>query len=656
MTLKSRKVFSAVHTFIIITSLVSSPLAQAPRERLGIRQTAAQEPRQTEEEKKAAKELERKALALIDELVVDTMSLRRADNRAYVLAVASDLLWDRDEGRARALAREAMNQAVAHLREAKEEVVERRSELSNALPDTASTTRAEALYRLASSASTLRSVVLDLLASRDAKLALEFLRLASPLSWEEKEEKKQEAEKRLELRLASLTVESDPQTALQIAEKYRGDKPDYQFITLWRALLGKNPKAAASLTERVIGDLKSRDLADSDASDFVYHTLDVLRSRAGETADTRDNPDTSNATRLVSAEIQQAYRDALEVVVAAALKVTAAQLEDKDILERRWARDLLGRVQRLLPDIEKHLPSRAPAVRAKLAQFPEVFPGRHVPRGPSWEEVKNMIENKSPDELMAIAAEFQDGVFKPMLYRNAATKFIRQGDTARARQVLKDFLLNDMDSGQFFAEIEFKEREQAMKEGKLEEARKNVSRLRWSEERALAWIELARKAEADKDQKLRRESLAEAGEFLGDQMEAQSQIAARLELAAASVDLDPDRCFEILGSAIDRLNTTLNAVMTVVKFNRKILTPDGVVTESGDMDGEIALGDLYDFTQVLDQRLLAFAQTDFDRAALALKRLEVDVIRVRTCLLLLDRVLRAEPRHDHYNLPLFLRR
>src|SRR5262245_21293699 len=116
MTLKSRKVFSAVHTVVIILSLVSSPLAQTPRQRLGIQAPPPQEPEQTEEEKKAAKELEAKALALIDEMVAEAASLRLAENRVYILTHASDLLWERDEERARALAREAMNQVVAHMR------------------------------------------------------------------------------------------------------------------------------------------------------------------------------------------------------------------------------------------------------------------------------------------------------------------------------------------------------------------------------------------------------------------------------------------------------------------------------------------------------------------------------------------------------------
>jgi hypothetical protein len=71
-TMKPPKIFSAVHTAIIVLSLVSSPLAQTPRERLGIQQ----EPQQADEEKKAAMELERKAMALIDEVGAEAMSLK----------------------------------------------------------------------------------------------------------------------------------------------------------------------------------------------------------------------------------------------------------------------------------------------------------------------------------------------------------------------------------------------------------------------------------------------------------------------------------------------------------------------------------------------------------------------------------------------------
>src|SRR5215204_5341031 len=66
---------------------------------------AKQEPE--EEKAKARKELERKALALLDETLEGAQVLKLPENRAAVRVQAADLLWPRDEKRARALFRDA---------------------------------------------------------------------------------------------------------------------------------------------------------------------------------------------------------------------------------------------------------------------------------------------------------------------------------------------------------------------------------------------------------------------------------------------------------------------------------------------------------------------------------------------------------------------
>src|SRR5262249_2404983 len=149
-------------------------------------------------------------------------------------------------------------------------------------------------------------------------------------------------------------------------------------------------------------------------------------------------------------ETQQTFRELLELVVSAALKVTAAQL--LDIREQGPARNLLAQIQMLSPDIEKYLPARAPAVRAKPAQFDKAFDNSPVPLIPFGD-----VDKKTPDELIAMAAKSQDEL-KDMLYRQAAAKSIEQGDTARARQIAKDFLPNGGSGDPLFVEIEQKER------------------------------------------------------------------------------------------------------------------------------------------------------------------------------------------------------
>ena len=63
---------------------------------------AAQLPQPTkqeseEEKAKARKELERKALVLLDETLEGAQVLKLAENRAAVRVQAADLLWPRDE-------------------------------------------------------------------------------------------------------------------------------------------------------------------------------------------------------------------------------------------------------------------------------------------------------------------------------------------------------------------------------------------------------------------------------------------------------------------------------------------------------------------------------------------------------------------------------
>jgi hypothetical protein len=187
-------------------------------------------------------------------------------------------------------------------------------------------------------------------------------------------------------------------------------------------------------------------------------------------------------------------------------------------------------------------------------------------------------------------------------------------------------------------------------EGKLEEAKKSISRLSSNEERALALVELATKAEAKKDQKSQQELLKEAGALLGDEMETRVQVEAQLSLAAASLNVDADRGFEILGSAIDRLNVVLNAVVTITKFDQNGGLPGR--GSSNAMDGEMRLnaGEFGNVTTNLDQQILAFARKDFDRTVTSLKRWQVNEVRLAICLMLLEKILGDEKDQRAYYL------
>ncbi|HEX5085965.1 MAG TPA: hypothetical protein VFY40_28355 [Blastocatellia bacterium] len=595
----------------LLGALLICPPAQA--------QTPAT-PQQQQEGKSQSedKELENKALALLDQVVGEAMSLRLVENRIYVLTTAADLFWKHNEDRARALLGEAVNQFMA---------------INQPSPTQASSQGEpgglQALQAI-SARMELRTQLLQTIAAKDSRMALDFLR-SSRLPDAGKllggKGSSPDFEKDFEMQLAARIAENDPGAALQIAEESLKQGINHQVYEIWANLLNKDPKAAAKLSGEIISAIKSVDASkDYQAIYIVTSMLAQLRSQmrpSGQNAKDAQSPQ----------EAREMFRDLLDLMVSTALKVTAAQL--LDIQEQGRARDLLTQVQVFLPEIEKYLPARAQAARTKLTQFDKAFY-----RQPETQAAFEDMENKSPDDLIAMAAKSQEEN-RDMLYSQAVMKLIEQGDTARARQIVKDFLPNDGSQESLFAVIDMKETERAIKESRLEDARKNISRLGSNQERAMALIELAVKAEAEKDQKSQRELLKEAGELLGDQVETRRQVEAQLALATASLNVDRDRAFEILGSTIDRLNTILNAVATITKFDQgtfNVQAPPNV------MDGEMLMnaGEYANITNNLDQQLLAFARKDIDRTVAVLRRWDVNEVRLAISLTLLNRILGGE--------------
>jgi hypothetical protein len=614
MTLKPRNVFSAVYTVIIVLSLVSSPLAQIQRQRSGI-QPPPQEPKETEEEKKAAMEFEKKALGLLDEMVAEAGSLKLAENRVHILASASEVLWERDEERARALVREAMDQAVAHMREAKEKAAQEDGQYF------------DSRYPRRYNSTYLRHIVLNLLTRRDPELALEFLQLTRSLQAADnaRNSGEEQQEKALELNLASQIAESDPQTALRIADDYLNGKLDYQVINLWSALQRKDPKAASALTEKIISGLKSQDLlADYNASGFAFGVLSALKTRSAEIANVRNNPDAANAPQINSAEIQQAFREVLEVVVAATLKITTNNMINQD--EANKARGLLVQIPNYLGDVEKILPARAAAVRAKVAQFDNAKYGS--PYEKFYAEYGRDLHSKSLQELLALAPKAPQEV-RHSVYYQAVNKAIEQGDEETARKIVKENIPDKWQANDLLSSIERRTSDRAVGEGKYADARKSLVRMRTDEQRASALAEWASAAAGKGDEKLAREMLGEARSLIGSRMQRSDQLEAQVAVASVAVNIDPDLSFEIAEAAVDRINRLVAANLEIQSF--------GGMEESEIriMDG----GSWAGYSGSIVPLFAALARKDFDRAANLLKRWQLNELRLMMSLSIAQNIL-----------------
>ena len=88
----------------LIVLLLAPMGAQTPEDQSAI---AGREKQQKELELK--KELEKKTFALLDEVITGASVLKLPENRLIIQASAADLLWQRDEKRARALFKSALD-------------------------------------------------------------------------------------------------------------------------------------------------------------------------------------------------------------------------------------------------------------------------------------------------------------------------------------------------------------------------------------------------------------------------------------------------------------------------------------------------------------------------------------------------------------------
>src|SRR5215510_1451525 len=178
---RSRPLFPRVINLALILTAFDIAYGQA-----GTSATPNSPPRIANELPGTDPKLERKALALLEEVATQATALKLTDNQVRVQVMVGDMLWDRDASRARSLFN-AAGAAVAQLMVAAN--VDRRD------PDLASRLR--------------RELVLTVV-RHDAELAFQLLRLTRPLDSRRFNEADEIS---LEQNLISIVAAKDPLTA-----------------------------------------------------------------------------------------------------------------------------------------------------------------------------------------------------------------------------------------------------------------------------------------------------------------------------------------------------------------------------------------------------------------------------------------------------------
>ena len=565
---------------------------------------AAQVPQvkqETDEEKaKARKELERKALALLDETLQGAQALKLAENRAAVRSQAADLVWTRDERRARSLYREAVSDLVA-AQSAEGAMRERGWVLSQ-----------------------LRSQILYAAALRDPQFALELLRESRPQTEEGASSVNgdPEQELRLEQSLVALAAESDPKAALRMAQESLSKGVTFGALGTLQRLRRKDSDSAARLASDIVAKLRGETLNARPEAAMVAAALlrSVLLPQAPEQYfyGAPPAPQGTAAEKPKPLVLEDGdLRDLADLVAGAALNRTTPG----------GGFGLLMQLRPLMPELEKRVPARAAQLRQRLAELDKVLD----PRARAWDEYET-VWSKPPDAILEEAAKAPADV-RPHLYMTAAQKLLRSGDAERARQIISDNV-RGQEREQMLAYIDSNEAALALQKGDTDAAKAAVSRIKSKEKRASALADLAVAFAAKGERKSALLLLEEARGLVNRQPDNEREVEALLDVARGYALVEPSKTFEMIDPLIDHANEMLTAAALLEKFGA-----GGGLFRKGEMILSPGLDAASGMYARYVKALSELARIDFDRTKTTADRFNRDEARLAARLVVARSVL-----------------
>ena len=557
-----------------------------------------------EEKEKVQKELERKALALLNNTIESAQGLKLAENRALIQAQAAELLWTRDEKRARALFRDAMIGAGEALRNAGEQKSSRRDMSYWALVQS-------------------RTQTLQMIATRDPQLALDLLRATRPTSNENTESAENfgmgDQELRLEQSIAAQVAENDPKRALQIAQESLNKGITFELINVLQRLQQKDAEAATRLAGDIVKKLQADNLTTNHESSFAAMELlrSVLSPQTQHTFGARPSRQATEKVKPLSLD-DQVIRDLAGVVVNAALKSPLL-----------GGPGLLMQLQPLLPELEKRIPERAAQLRRKIGEMNQSLD----PQTRAWMQFDSLTRGGSTEAMLDAAAK-APAEARGGLYTMAAMKLLQTGETERARQLITQNL-SGAERDRLLSLLDRAAIARALEQGKLDEAKQLVSGIRAKERRASALAQLAAGVAAKGDRKAALSLLDEARGLINRQPDNQKEIEALLEVARGYALVDPARTFELIDSLIDQANEMLAAAALLEKFGSGpgLFKKGEMVLQPGLTGG---VGGLYgQYVKALAE----LARADFERTKTAADRFGRDELRIMARLIIAQSLL-----------------
>jgi hypothetical protein len=598
--------------------------------------TAQQSPDPQQQQEEKAK-LEKKAIALLEQIVNEAQALKLPENKIRVQIAAGDMLWDKSAARARGLLTDAaamLGQMMLDADRTDRNEVQTLNQLRQDLVLTAGRHDSELGYQL------LRSTQQQTPAANTGQGNGRRIGF--------------DPQGNLEQNLLATIAANDPKFAYQKAVESldKGEFPTALNRVLAQ-LQSKDPEAFQKLTDKTLSLLGSDSLLVSREATSVALNLLLPGPRANTaTQPTAPVPDSNTNQRVGASQIlsESAYHDLMDNAITAALSLTSiapagnqrgggggrvmrvvqpTQQNPPDEAQTRQnnARTMLFSLQTMLPQIDQYLPERAPAVRQKLTDL-----GINNNTAMNLGNQMRAMQQGTSDCLVT-AAGTAPPQMQSRLYQQAAQKAVDEGNTDRALQIANDHL-DESGRNSIMQAVDFKRLTMTASPEKLNEIKQKLAALPSDSDRVKYLIDLATATQKD-NPKLSLRFLDDARALVAKRAANYKDFEDQIKVADAYASVDSRHSFEIMEAGIGQLNELLSAATVLNGFEVDMFK-----------EGELSLrsdSDLVGMVERYGQELAALAKVDFEHARMTADRFQLPEPRMNARLSIVQSILGTQP-------------
>ena len=543
---------------------------------------------------KEAVELEKKTVALLNEIASASWGLKLPENRVYIMASTADLLWPFDEKRARNLYWEAINSINS-------------TAPANPKPgETLSQADREKFTQAYTLTLRLTQTVVRQVVPRDSQLALDLLRASRQIP--PRELGLFSEERLLEQEIAGEIAVRDPAQALQFARESLAKGRTWELVSLVQKLQQRDTEKASVFAGEIITRLQTMNVAtDLHGSITALYLLQSSRTREG-------NELGAEIRKPLTLTGDQKH-ELVEILLDAALSASANS-------------HLLFQMNEVMPEIEQFFPERRAALERKLATFNQT-----LSKEQRYQNTYNELIRQGMQEDIVRIASSADSYSQAYLYQRAVMIAVARGNT----DAFRDFLgkeVSDSERKKILDVLDVEEINMAAVRKNPDNLRKLLPKIERKEERARAMAELAVLLKEKGEDAEAGALLDEAATMIKTNLKDDKQTNALLSLLCAYAIVDPAKGFVLAERTVDRANSQISLLLLLDR-----VVKSGAVKKSEIILDQAGIMQLDNLVFNYGKGIAALARSDFNRTRALADRFDRNELRLLAQLLIVKGLL-----------------